>query len=93
MGEMGLTVQMLNDRHKVVKPLSQIGFMEFVICPLYFVFATIMPPIHGCAENLIINLRQWEAEWLEDNPPDEEQVKVHNRIENLEMAYHGTGGY
>lgn len=55
--EMGLTVQMLNDRNKVKKSFSQIGFIEFVICPLYFCFGAIMPPVAPLAENLINNLR------------------------------------
>ena len=81
-------LKMLNDRTKVKKSLSQIGFIEFVVCPLYFCFAAIMPPIAPCAENLINNLRQWEAEWLEESEPkEEEQAAVHQRIENLEATF------
>eukprot|EP00971_Amphidinium_carterae_P220913 4386090-Amphidinium_carterae.2 len=32
--EAGLPVQMLNDRDKVNRPNSQVGFIEFVITPL-----------------------------------------------------------
>lgn len=86
--ELGLTVQMLNDRNKVKKSFSQIGFIEFVVCPLYFCFGAIMPPVAPCAENLINNLRQWEAEWLEElEPTEDEQAAVHQRIENLEATF------
>jgi len=86
--KMGLTVQMLNDRTKVKKSLSQIGFIEFVVCPLYFCFSAIMPPLTPCAENLINNLRQWESEWQEEfEPTEKEQADVHARIENLENTF------
>ncbi|CAD7938925.1 unnamed protein product [Amoebophrya sp. A120] len=87
----GLTVQMLNDREKVKKPQSQMGFIEFVVAPLYFQFAIIMPSTYTCAETIVSNVRQWEAEWLEEQEPtEEEQQGVHNRILNLETALANT---
>jgi cAMP-specific phosphodiesterase 4 len=86
---LGLTVQLLNDRDKVKKCQSQIGFIEYVVCPLYFAFATIMPPMNTMAENLINNCRQWEAELIEDNTAtQEEQDIIHQRIENIETNFH-----
>jgi len=86
---LGLTVQLLNDRDKVRKCQSQIGFIEYVVCPLYFAFATIMPPINSMAENLINNCRQWEAELIEENTAtQEEQDIIHQRIENIETNFH-----
>ena len=32
--ELGIPVQMLNDRDKVNRPFSQIGFIEFIVSPL-----------------------------------------------------------
>lgn len=87
----GLTVQMLNDRDKVNIPSSQLGFIEFVVFPLYNAFTTVMPSVHSCTEGLIANCRQWEAEWLEASNPDEDaQHKVHARIENLENLCQAT---
>lgn len=87
---MGLTVQLLNDREKVKTAQSQIGFIEFVVCPLYYAFANIMPCVYSCAEGLIANCRQWEAEWLDttENITEEEQAGIHGRIERLEDGFH-----
>ena len=40
------------------------------------------------AEGLVANCRQWEAEWLEENPTEQEQAGIHQRIENLENLLH-----
>ena len=82
-------MQLLNDRDKVRKCQSQIGFIEYVVCPLYFAFATIMPPMNFMAESLINNCRQWEAELIEENTAtQEEQDIIHQRIENIETNFH-----
>ena len=76
-------------RDKVKKCQSQIGFIEYVVCPLYFAFATIMPPMNMMAEGLINNCRQWEAELIEENTAtQEEQDVIHARIENIETNFH-----
>ncbi len=86
--EKGQVSRRLSLKPHSLSPLNSPGFIEFVVCPLYFCFATIMPPLAPCAENLINNLRQWEAEWLEEaDPKEEEQIQVHQRIENLEATF------
>jgi hypothetical protein len=48
-----------------------------------------MPPVYTCAEGLIANCRQWEAEWLDttENISEEEQAGIHGRIERLEDTF------
>ncbi len=39
--QLGIPVQMLNDRVKVNRPFSQIGFIEFLVAPLLFAFVKV----------------------------------------------------
>ncbi|CAK9039592.1 unnamed protein product [Durusdinium trenchii] len=45
--ERGIPVQMLNDREKVNRPNSQVGFIEFVICPMAESITNIFPQVGG----------------------------------------------
>merc|ERR1719473_585725 len=60
--EIGITVQMLNDRDKVNKAFSQIGFIEFLVAPLTFQMVRILTPMELWAENLIENVKRWQQE-------------------------------
>ena len=41
--------------------------------------------IYQCAEGIVHNVRQWEQEWIEeDEPAEDAQQGVHNRILKLE---------
>merc|ERR1740121_2305492 len=78
---MGLQVQMLNDRDKVNKPNSQIGFIEFIIMPLVVAEVKIFPS--WCETSVLLehNLHCWERLWLEEsNPSEEEREKVKERV-------------
>lgn len=44
--ELGIPVQMLNDREKVNVPNSQIGFIEFVVAPLIITMVKLLPPLY-----------------------------------------------
>jgi len=78
---LGIPVQMLNDRNKVNKPLSQIGFIEFMILPLEAAKVQLFPGTYVATENLLFNLQRWSEIWeAEVNPPDEERDKVRARI-------------
>merc|ERR1719424_2713128 len=48
----GIPVQMLNDRDKVNRPNSQIGFIEFMIAPLVEAMARMFPPLDGLAQDV-----------------------------------------
>merc|ERR1712139_524700 len=88
--ELGIPVQMLNDRDKVNRAFSQIGFIEFLVCPLLFVMCPVLPPMEHCAEQMIDNVKQWRAQWIGDNnqaPKDDEQKAVAERINRLEQKY------
>merc|ERR550537_286840 len=53
----GIPVQMLNDRDKVNRPNSQIGFIEFVIAPFAEGIIHIFPTLDGLAFNLGDNVQ------------------------------------
>merc|ERR1719191_2682212 len=57
---LGIPVQMLNDRDKVNKPNSQIGFLDFMVAPLISVMIRIMPKLHELGDNLVNNMEKWE---------------------------------
>jgi hypothetical protein len=82
--KLGIPVQMLNDRDKVSRPHSQIGFIEFIVAPMVVAELKIIPSWHEVGHNLQENLTQWEAMWLQEaNRGPEEQEKVHDRVQKL----------
>eukprot|EP00747_Dinoflagellata_sp_TGD_P101010 gnl/TRDRNA2_/TRDRNA2_168214_c8_seq3.p1 gnl/TRDRNA2_/TRDRNA2_168214_c8~~gnl/TRDRNA2_/TRDRNA2_168214_c8_seq3.p1 ORF type:complete len:307 (-),score=62.21 gnl/TRDRNA2_/TRDRNA2_168214_c8_seq3:226-1086(-) len=88
--ERGVPVQALNDRDKVNRPLSQIGFIEFLISPLAFGAAQIFPPMAENAEHMLANVRMWHKEWLDfqkPTPTDEEKEGLVKRITKLQDRY------
>merc|ERR1719498_1986552 len=58
---LGIPVQFLNDRDKLNRPNSQIGFIEFVIAPFFAAQIRLWPVLHGYGDNLGINLGNWET--------------------------------
>merc|ERR1712066_928196 len=53
--ELGITVQPLNDREKVNKPYSQVGFIEFFVTPLAAAAVRLMPPLVNLTEQMVLN--------------------------------------
>lgn len=81
---LGIPVQMLNDRDKVNRPNSQIGFIEFIVAPFAIAQAKLFPACFELVENLEANLACWEKEWHEmSNPPAEEREKVVGRLQKI----------
>lgn len=79
---MGMPVQMLNDRNKVNKPNSQVGFIEFVILPLCEVMVNMLPQLDEMADHLSQNLNQWCSIWIdESNPAPDAASKVQARVQ------------
>jgi hypothetical protein len=82
---MGVPVQPLNDRDKVNRPSSQVGFIEFAILPLAEAIVRVFPPLDGIANNLGGNIRQWSEIWQTDfEPPENEVEKVEARLQKVE---------
>jgi len=80
--ELGIPVQMLNDRCKVSRPSSQIGFLEFMIVPLQVGLVRLLPPLHELAEHLQANLQHWHEAWVQDaGPAAPEAAQVAARVE------------
>lgn len=86
----GLPVQAFNDREKVNKPMSQVGFIEFLVSPLQFAVIKVLAPIHELAENMVANTKTWHQEWLADTKPppsDAERQTLAERVNKLEKRY------
>merc|ERR1711862_666380 len=74
---LGIPVQFLNDREKLNKPNSQIGFIEFMIAPFYAAQIRLWPGLHELGDNLGRNIRSWEDMWVQQlDPSEEEKQKV-----------------
>merc|ERR1719265_2510492 len=71
---LGIPVQMLNDRDKVNKPNSQIGFIEFLVVPLFCAATKLFPVLHELSDNLASNAQRWQDVWKEQHSPSEEDA-------------------
>ncbi|CAK0843787.1 unnamed protein product [Prorocentrum cordatum] len=80
----GVPVQMLNDRTKVNKPNSQVGFAEFVILPMAEKMVSLFPPLAHHTNNLGENVSRWADLWEKDSaPPQEEVDKLRARVQKV----------
>jgi len=81
---LGIPVQFLNDREKLNKPNSQIGFIEFMIAPFYAAQIRLWPALYEFGDNLVNNNVCWEEMWVKEVcPSDEERQKVRARVEKV----------
>jgi len=82
--EKGIPVQMLNDREKVNRANSQIGFIEFVIAPMVESLVNVFPHLDRLAHYLGENIEHWEEIWKEasEQPPDM-IIKVEARVQKV----------
>jgi len=91
--ELGIAVQPLNDREKVNKPHSQVGFIEFFIAPFAFAAMRLLPPLHRSTAQLMHNLNSWSDAWIADAAPDaEELAKMQDRIAKIEARFVASSG-
>jgi len=82
--ELGIPVQFLNDRYKLNKPNSQIGFIEFMIAPFFFAQIKLWPLLSELGDELVTNLSLWEDKWVEEvTPSEEDRQKVKGRVEKV----------
>lgn len=80
----GLPVQMLNDREKVNRPNSQVGFIEFFIAPMTEPILSIFPQLGDLAEHLGENINNWFNLWVEQFSPSPEAIgKVSGRVQKV----------
>jgi len=78
---LGVPVQFLNDRDKLNRPNSQIGFLEFMIAPFFTAQIRLWPGLHEFGDNLSGNIANWELMWAKEVSPDEEsRAKVVARV-------------
>merc|ERR1719408_78695 len=68
---LGVPVQFLNDRDKLNRPNSQIGFIEFVIAPFFAAQIHLWPKLHEYGDNLSSNLGHWQELWADEVKPGE----------------------
>merc|ERR1719272_66698 len=61
---LAVPVQALNDREKVNRAFSQVGFIEFLVSPLIFVVIKVLPPMDQSAEQMLQNVKTWHQQWL-----------------------------
>jgi hypothetical protein len=88
--EIGITVQMLNDREKVNRAFSQVGFIEFLVSPLILATVRVFPPMEHCGDEMLQNLKCWKDEWVSNTTPtpsQDEQDKVDERIAKLATKF------
>lgn len=80
--ERGIPIQVLNDREKVNRPNSQVGFIEFMIAPMAEAMVNLFSPLDSLVENLACNITNWSNLWIEETLPTEEAIaKVRARVE------------
>lgn len=82
---LGVPVQFLNDRDKLNRPNSQIGFIEFMIAPFFAASIRLWPKLHEYGDRLAENIGHWERLWVTDTSPSEEELqKVQARIRKVQ---------
>jgi len=87
--DMGLPLLPLNDRSKVCPPLAQISFIEFLVSPLLYPMVKILPPLQSSAEQLVLNAKMWQSQWVKDHKPTEtEQTQLSDRVMKLQSVLH-----
>lgn len=85
--ELAIPVQFLNDRDKLNRPNSQIGFIEFMIAPFLVAQLRLFPALKEMGDNLGNNLTNWQDAWRMDvKPPPDELKKVKARVEKVNIA-------
>mmetsp|Transcript_59040 Transcript_59040/g.104933 ORF Transcript_59040/g.104933 Transcript_59040/m.104933 type:complete len:858 (-) Transcript_59040:75-2648(-) len=88
--KLGVPVQALNDRNRVNRPFSQVGFIEFLVSPLMFIAMKVLPQTEHLAVQMLQNARTWQKHWEtehKDPPSDVDRRMLSDRIVKLEHRY------
>jgi len=84
---LGIPVQFLNDRDKLNRPNSQIGFIEFMIAPFYAAQIRLWPGLRELGDNLSANIGCWQNMWVDEVcPAQEEKAKVAARCTRVQES-------
>lgn len=84
---LGVPVQFLNDRDKLNRPNSQIGFLEFMIAPFFGAQIKIFHALHEYGDLLSSNIASWEEMWVKEVQPEEEaKAKVAGRVAKVQAS-------
>lgn len=85
--QLGIPVQFLNDREKLNRPNSQIGFIEFMIAPFMVAQIKLWPNLSEMGDHLGTNMKIWHDRWVgEVAPSAEEAAKVAARVAKVQDA-------
>lgn len=72
--DLGIPVGMLNDRHKVNRPGSQHGFINFLVAPFVAASVRVFPGLQPLHSQMIRNLEAWRNIWIEETKPTAEDI-------------------
>jgi cAMP-specific phosphodiesterase 4 len=82
----GIPMQFLNDREKLNRPMSQIGFIEFMLKDFYVAQIRLFPDLCEYGDNCATNIQKWQEMWAAETSPtpsSEEQQKVRDRVDRV----------
>jgi hypothetical protein len=85
---LGVPVQALNDREKVNRAFSQVGFIEFLVSPLLLATCKVVPPVEVFMTQMLHNVEEWHKLWLSDTvptPSEAERTSMEERLARLEQ--------
>lgn len=88
--KVGIPVQALNDREKVNRASSQVGFIEFLCAPLMLPVAKVLPPLIDCVKQMVENTETWRQAWLKETKPEPteaERMTMAERVRKLDVKY------
>eukprot|EP00930_Biecheleria_cincta_P033657 TRINITY_DN23318_c0_g1_i1.p1 TRINITY_DN23318_c0_g1~~TRINITY_DN23318_c0_g1_i1.p1 ORF type:complete len:1004 (-),score=156.38 TRINITY_DN23318_c0_g1_i1:63-3074(-) len=87
--KLGIPVQALNNRNIVNKPFCQVGFIEYLVSPLLFTSVKILPPTESLLEQMMLNVKSWQAQWLSETPEatDSEKKALQDRVQKLHLRF------
>jgi cAMP-specific phosphodiesterase 4 len=86
--DMAIPVQFLNDRDKVNRPMSQVGFIEFMLKDFYVVQIKLFPGLKEYGDNCGSNIEKWSEKWANESnpkPSTEEIQKVVARVAKVKQ--------
>merc|ERR1712066_1020669 len=84
---LGMPIQALNDRERENIAFSQVGFIEYLVAPLQFGVAQVLPPMEPYARQMVENARNWQKVWLSETHPELEKSALEERLAKFETKY------
>ena len=85
--ELGLPVSPMFDRDTTSLPKSQVGFIEFIVGPLYSAMLKVFPAMKECGENLVQNRRIFADRWLQEIEDEEVRKKETEANDKRQAAF------